>query len=384
MDWNKEMGARLKSAGLIVLSIIAGLVAVEVGLRILSPIELRLQGTEIRLPHFREYVITAGPDSRLPESARHTRNSLGFRGPPPPADFDNHLTLIAVGGSTTECFALADGLCWPARLQTRLEQSFSDIWVNNAGLAGHTSQGHIELLRQHIVNIRPDVILFLVGVNDLYFTDFTQNYDSRLTDAEGGAQAFRQWAASNSALASLALAAYKQWRASQHDLTGHDRDFSALVTHPTTPDAAQIELNRHSDSDHFGYRERLETLIDLSLDAGIMPIFVTQPAVYGRFTDPRTGIDLGLIRNGVDGFDGATSWRLLESYNDVMRETAAARDVLLVDLATAMPKDSTYYLDQVHFTPEGADLVAEILYPALCASLRTQFPDHAITSCPTS
>lgn len=375
------MKLRLSSAGLFLLSVLIALLVVEICLRVFSPVELRLQGREIRLPHFREYRITAEPGSRLPEMAVHTRNGLGFRGPPPPNDFERHLTLIAVGGSTTECFALGDGLCWPARLQERLSGTFSDVWVNNAGLAGHTSQGHIELLRQHIVDIRPDAVLFLVGVNDLYFSEFTEAYDRRLNEEEDTAEALRHWAAENSALVSLTFAAYKQWRAQQHDLTGQDRDFTELLTGPTPPEDAQAELARHRDNAYFGYRDRLEDLVAISRSAGIIPIFATQPAVYGPATDPRTGIDLGAIRNGVDGFDGRTSWRLLEAYNDVMRDVAHRHEVLLMDLADKMPKDSTFFLDQVHFTPDGADRVADILYPGVCALLAEQFPSHVTGAC---
>lgn len=378
---------RLASVGLIGASIVIALLVLEIGVRVAFPVELRLRGSAIQLPYLKEYTITAQPGSRLPASALHSKNALGFRGAPPPKAFDETLTAIAIGGSTTECFALGDGVCWPARLGARLETIFTPFWINNAGIAGHTSQGHIELLRQHVLDLKPDVLIFLVGVNDLYFSDFTRRFDSSLDPDHGNAleraaRETRQWLGEHSTLFALGFAAYKQWRAKQFDLTGQDNDFTTLVIPPTPTERIESELARHLDNAHFGYADRLRTLVDISRQAGALPIFLTQPAAYGPGIDPRTGVDLARIRNGVDGYDGASSWRLLESYNDVMRAVAEERGVTLVDLARRMAKTSEYYLDQVHFTAEGSDRVAEIGFPAICRALAAAYPNHVTAPCP--
>lgn len=382
-----RLRSTLLACGLTLASCLFAFLALEAYLQITSPVELRIRGGQIELPFLKQYEIRSAPDSRLPEVALHTKNALGFRGAPPPADFDAPVTVIAVGGSTTECFALGDGLCWPALLGARLEANFDPFWINNAGIAGHTSQGHIELLNQHILALKPDAIVFLVGVNDLYFSEFTKAYDSRLTAERRGqlnrlVHRTRLWLGENSMVVALGIAAYKQWRAKQYDLTGHDRDFTTLTIGETVEADLQTEITRHRDNAFFGYESRLTQLAAMSRDAGIVPIFVTQPAVYGPFTDPRTGVDLGRIRNGVDGFDGRASWQLLELYNDVMRQVAGAEAVPLIDLAREMPKDTTFFLDQVHFTAEGSDRVAEILYPEVCRTLRAAFPQSLIRPCP--
>lgn len=383
----KSIRSLFVGTGLVLLSLSVAFLAIEVVLQLTSPVELRLRGGQIELPFLKQYEITGAPGSRLPESALHTKNTLGFRGPIPPTNFDDHLTVIAVGGSTTECFALGDGLCWPARLGSRISEHFDAVWMNNAGMAGHTSQGHIELLQQHILAIKPDAIVFLIGVNDLYFAEFTEAYDSRLTAERRGflnslTMNTRRWLAENSMTVALGLAAYKQWRAKQYDLTGHDRDFTTLITGETAGEDLATELTRHQENDFFGYHDRLMQLIELCRQHDILPIFVTQPAAYGPAIDPRTGIDLARIRNGVDGFDGAASWQLLEMYNDVMRAVTSDQSVEMVDLARNMPKNTLYFLDQVHFTREGSDRVAEILFPQVCRALEARFPDHRVTPCP--
>lgn len=88
-------------AGL-VLSFVLG----EIVLRLSAPSAFRLQNNQIILPKNRSYVYrNVGLRGSDPVIVHH-KNSLGFRGAEPPADFDDRLTVIAVGGSTTECFLL--------------------------------------------------------------------------------------------------------------------------------------------------------------------------------------------------------------------------------------------------------------------------------------
>ena len=80
--------------------------------------------------------------------------------------------------------------------------------------------------------------------------------------------------------------------------------------------------------------------------------------------------------------DGALAWRLLERYNDVTRQVGRERGVLTVDLARALPKDSTFFYDFFHFTNEGADRVGAILHDALAPWLAARYPDYACCRAP--
>jgi hypothetical protein len=46
-----------------------------------------------------------------------------------------------------------------------------------------------------------------------------------------------------------------------------------------------------------------------------------------------------------------------------------------------MPKSSRYFYDFVHFTPDGAQVVADILDRSLCPTLRAKFSGHATQQC---
>src|SRR5215213_5859914 len=109
--------------------------AAEVLLRIYNPFATSVTGDRITLHTNTEVLIkNPGGHNGLDKEALMKRNSLGFRGPEPPADFKDHLTIVAVGGSTTECLFIPEGETWPDLLQQQLQTSFNKVWVNNAGL----------------------------------------------------------------------------------------------------------------------------------------------------------------------------------------------------------------------------------------------------------
>ena len=91
---------------------------------------------------------------------------MGFRGDEPPANFDSALRIITIRGSTTESLYIADGKTWSDVLSDGLKSTFEDAWLNNAGLDGHSTFGHLVFMEDHVKDIRPDLAVFLVGAND--------------------------------------------------------------------------------------------------------------------------------------------------------------------------------------------------------------------------
>src|ERR671929_63597 len=61
-------------------------------------------------------------------------------------------------------------------LAARLRPEMRGVWVNNAGLDGHSTFGHLLLTRQALVPLHPKAILYLVGLNDM-FTDAPRDFD---------------------------------------------------------------------------------------------------------------------------------------------------------------------------------------------------------------
>ncbi|MCR9289798.1 MAG: SGNH/GDSL hydrolase family protein [Bacteroidetes bacterium] len=109
------------------------------------------------------------PGIGLPPVAINRLNSIGFRGAELPYNYEEYCSIITVGGSTTVCRVLNEGKDWTHLFRQKMNDP--NIWVNNAGLTGHSTYGHLALLNAHISNFAPDIIIYLVGINEVERAD---------------------------------------------------------------------------------------------------------------------------------------------------------------------------------------------------------------------
>lgn len=372
----KRLFHRLLALGL---GLMLALGAIEVLLRFVDPFGFRVRGDRIVLPVFRKYTIQDHGFPKLDPVIHHTKNSLGFRGPEPPSDWTNTLTIFTVGGSTTEGFYVSDGKDWPTLLGKQLATRFDPFWLNNAGLNGHSTFGHLLLVEDYLVKWKPKVIVFLVGANDVGRTDMRE-HDARFVTKGWGARSWKdalKSLATHSRVIDLALNLQRYFAAVQLGVVERKEvDPRAQgVLHETPADVAE-RMDAEDEAALPGYRDRLIRLIALCRANGIEPVFVTQPALVGFGKDPATGVDLATIR--VHEENGAFGWRRMEKYNDVLRDLGRERGVCVVDLAARMPKDSTYYYDWGHFTNVGEERVARIVAEALAPWLAQHYPDKRV------
>jgi len=334
----------------------------EVALRLYNPFNLRIKGDKILLQANKEFIIHNETIPVIDSLIIHRKNALGMRGPNKPDSFNKYLSIISVGGSTTECGYITEGKTWSDRLAKKLEMDFPAVWVNNAGLAGHSTFGHAILLQDYLVKLRPKVILFLVGCNDMLLDSLRPSETSNL---KGHYATFFTFLTKNSELCSL-LANLWRMRVIQkgnlndnyYDLSIHKNDNLVL---PDDYCHARLETTKKFLP---AYRARLNYLLDLCKKYEIRPVLITQPAMYGEGLDEATGTDLAKVKHN-DQTSGLLWWSELQLYNQVTIEVGNENHIAVINLATALPKGSKYFYDYVHFTNEGNEKVSQIIHDAL-------------------
>lgn len=372
----------LKNAGLLAAGCIAALLLLELFLAFYPPLNSRVRGRDIILFPYKRYVVR---NDRLPKLARRitrTNNSLGFRGPEPLPAGTPALSIIAVGGSTTECFYLSDGKSWPELLQKKLEASFGKVWVNNAGMDGHSTFGHGALLSSYVIKLKPRAVVFLSGLNDMGLSS-PSRFDRLLTENKDRPLPARAliWAAARSRVAALLQNLLMYSRAIKAGLVHAELDLKAAPSQKVSPAELAALLARHKPG-AAAYGRRLAGLVKLCREHGIEPVLATQPLLCGQGRDPETGADLETLKVGGEFGNCAAQWAALELYNGETRRTAAAMKVTLADLAREIPKDSDYYYDTAHFTEKGADLVAQRVYLDACRTFAKLEPGTYRGGCP--
>lgn len=345
----------------------------EIVLHIYNPLPFRVHGNRIVLPVHQRYVFHNDGASKLDPVTHHAKNSLGFRGPDPPKDFADRLTLVTIGGSTTECLFLSDGHTWTDALARQLERSFPGIWVNNAGLDGQSTYGHLILLRDFVDALHPRVAVFLIGVNDIGLEASTP-YDTALTPPSSTVRSAEIFVRDHSELVALAQNLIRVARAKEEGF-GHGQIDVRTIRHLEHDDTMTATTLEKFSAPLPAFASRVSALVDECRAHGIEPILVTQPGLYGDGIDPATGVDLSTLQ--VKGAaNGRLWWRVQELYNDVTRKTARTRGVVLVDAARELPKDSRLFYDFMHFTNEGAARLGELIAVEIEPRLRAISGHH--------
>ena len=357
---------------ILTVQLVIALVALEALLRIYNPIPFRLKGDKIVLPVNQIYKFENVGATKLDRFVVHRKNSLGFRGPEPPRDFDSKLTVVAIGGSTTECLFLSDGKTWTDALGRMLAEESQGVWINNAGLDGHSTYGHIVLLEEYVAKLKPKIALFLVGANDVELGSSNTFDNSMLAQPLTALATIESLVFDYSAVGSFAQNLYRAAAAKRRGFGHSEVDPARLERLVLDASVMDSTLRQHQNTYLSGYAERLKRIVTLSRTNHIEPVLITQPALFGETRDRATGVELATVKVNGRG-NGALEWKLLELYNDTTRRIATEQRVLLIDLAQEMPKDSRLFYDFLHFTNQGAQEVAKILFQRLVPQLQQHY-----------
>jgi lysophospholipase L1-like esterase len=299
-------------------------------------------------------------------------NEFGLRGPSLPSDKSEY-KIIAVGGSTALCLMLDDTKTWPQQLMNTMNkrQNKMSVWVSNAGVNGHTAVHHLMMLRSLPILRRANLVMFLVGMNDFQFT-LSHEGTATQTLLDRGADQFREEMLAGT---DTPYPLYRRLRVYRFF-----RRASAIAIERTNKEDEKETLNEtelrrlRSSKPSVAmpdltiglaeYRLRLEDLANECHQLGVRCLFMTQPSIWRSDLPPRTQ---SLLLFGWVGPPFQPSGHVsvsdlergLNSYNQVTIQVCQLSHIECVDLAGVLPKDSSVFYDDVHFTEEGARLTAD-------------------------
>lgn len=330
-------------------------VALEIFLRFYAPVPVRLKGNKVVLPKNQKYDLPNAKFTKVSKNAVHTKNSVGFRGEEWEVS-SNRIRLLFVGGSTTECYYLDDKKHWPYLVSQKLGSRYL---VNNAGLNGHSTFGHISLLNGYLADLKPNYAFFLIGINDMATTDNGGNsFDNKLV--EKNAEYYLLQLEEYSRLLNLLHSFYRSYQAFK---LGVRDDIEWKISPQESPRGlSNLEFQKTLDKHNFAqndYRRRIEEIIKICSKNNVKPVFLTQPLLFGKSIDPSTGVDLNSYQ--VYYYSGAQYHQKLELYNSTLRTICHTNNVELIDLANLLPKDSKYFFDDMHFSDAGCEKISEIV-----------------------
>ncbi len=104
-----------------------------------------------------------GIDVSIPYHFR--TNSLGFRGPE--ADPDGTPVVVVLGDSFAFGMGTSEGETFPDALRSGLRAHWPRVVVHNAAIPGYTITDELELVRDKVGKLKPDVVLVCHTASDL-------------------------------------------------------------------------------------------------------------------------------------------------------------------------------------------------------------------------
>ena len=369
-------GSRIVAARLItvLVSCLVGLVASEVMLRFLKPDEGRYY---VWKPNYSATLKPApGIMPGVGSLARIEINSQGIIGNEWSQDRKSEYRILAIGGSTTECLYLDKSKTWPALLQSGLEKTSDGrkVWVGNLGKAGFNTRDHLALLRLAIDQYDVDVIVLLIGGNDMIHRLMQgASYDPHFIQDE---VRYREWVSRRFAIVPSTMDSRKQtffkrtalWRLVKELRQSYkalrapivqDKTGDWLIRFRTTRQQGSLtDTLPNLDSGLAEYDRNVTAIVHEARRRNLRVVLMTQPTIW-KSTMPEHERNLLWMGWQSDGHFYTTDalMRAMESYNQRTMEICLKLNVECFDLANRVPRTTEMFYDDMHFNEGGAKQV---------------------------
>ena len=285
---------------------------------------------------------------------RHADGILGSRTIVQPKPKDQ-IRILCLGGSTTGNYLSEKGAVssYPIELEWYLQRRFPDksLVVHNCGHGGWTSA---EILIDFLLNLKdtnPDIIVIYHAHNDLLASltsDFVEDYSHAKRNLGESYYKYRL----TSFIPTLPLGVY---------------NFIIQTLFPyINPRAGVLEAIAKGKIDINGefkglktYERNLEYLVKLCLLDKIDVVLST--FAHYLYDEVQTSKIHLKYQEGVH----------LE--NRVMHQIAARHHISLVDNAHLVPQNAKYFVDSMHFTPEGMRFIAKNIGIEVAKKIESRF-----------
>jgi lysophospholipase L1-like esterase len=362
---------------LIAFGLIAGLLLAELMLTLFYPNQERFYVWVPKLHH------VFSPDSNILPGVKgpshFTINRHGLRGDV----FEPHtVNVVSIGGSTSECLYLDDAETWQYHLAEKTGWKVGSIGKSGASLF----ENYLHL-KYAVAQLRyVDAVILMSGLNDMYSALANPHHaDTLVYFGEPHSDALlskvfirkkrnqqKQWWKNSAVYHLVRDYIYRRksiaWTSIQDDKA---RQFITLRNKrnstpckDTLPDLKKSLLTFSQLLKYF-YKECQRQEIQL--------IITTQATMYN---DSMSHFEKSLLWMGGVGnfisqqppyyYCASSLKRANEMYNFAIKEFALKNpEVILIDLAAQLPKDTTIFYDDCHFNENGAQAVAEIIFREL-------------------
>ncbi len=359
---------RKRAVGLAATGLLFLIAGIEIHLRrVQPPPPYTVAGTRsIRLKEHspRQYARLPVPEELSPdrETVLLRTDKDGFI-EPSAVHSDPDLTVVFLGGSTTECKFLPEEKRIPF-LAGRLLEERLNLKINsyNAGVSGNHSLHSLNILINKILPLDPDIVILTHNQNDLVFLIYMGAYW-----ADHPTRSLIVTPREQTGPRKIFSAAGKLGRsAAKWLIPGISGRLGRLRLQLAPPGQADEwagfrerpeDFDLDSAAEEFG--NNIQAFIDICRSRGIEPVLATQASRFKEAPDEDVRKALSPLEKA-----GISYSRFREAhrrFNRVVREAADRNSVILVDLEVEIPQEAEFLYDPVHFSGPGAEAAAALV-----------------------
>ena len=280
-----------------------------------------------------------------------------------PKDFANkreEVSIIFLGGSTTECLYVDEDKRFPYLVSEKLT-----VRVLNGGVSGNHSMHSLMSLIGKGIPYKPKHIILLHGINDLGILYKTLSY----WDAPRGralVQIGNSETSSNSAIFDVSRSIKNFfipniWPKIRYNFQGVVDSVQGLNDEWVDYRDKKYLYNDVENILVEQFTASLKSFVRVSRSWGIEPILMTQ---FNRIKSEESDVK-SAFNNVPQSISYDEFVKLVLKSNDVIREVSQDEKVLLIDLDVLIPPTKNYINDSVHLNTNGSELAAKIITDAL-------------------
>ena len=312
-----------------------------------------------------------------------------------PAKPDGTIRVLCIGASTTAQPTQNTEDSWCGILGEKLNERFPDtgLQIETASF-GRGGWRVIDLLlwaRKNLAACRPDVVLILMGINDLAWHGGPkyryESLEARIAEKKSAIDRAKKLAAARdrsfkslckkySQLCRRLVIAKRRIRQRRDAKSGRILEWHSRRLPELREQRRQYryveDLIRDPDPIH-EFRDAMDALILLIKEMSAEAVVLGQPVLWKESMEPD---EVNVLWFYVDTTNGPVRpsgrWLAKEMarYNEAQRNTAEVRGVPYVDLDARIPKTLDYYFDDCHYTDRGSRAVALAVLPALTETVK--------------
>jgi len=228
----------------------------------------------------------------------------------------------------------------------------------NAGMNSMDSQTAVAIMAHELIHYDPDMVIIMLGINDLSSVFLQRRYDPFHKRRIAYSLPFRD----------ILKELYKK----SYTCIFIKRNIFDRITNASykEPELTKLEKLRakwkkaqkkiFTDFPSINeFKKNIKSLIGITKTNNIRICFLTQPSLYSE-NMPEEQTDVTWCVNEEDSVtaDVSTLYRGMNIFNEQIRVICRENNTEFIDIANKVPKDLRYFIDQCHYTPQGAELIA--------------------------